>query len=265
MRPLNRPRKVKRRRRSFAHTQARAGRLTVRTRARRGTLPPEKWLAAGLLLGVAALIVLFSTSAAFFVYSDETEFVGLQTLAQKEVWDASGLPEGLSVFFVNTANVEQRLEALPAAQEAHVSLRFPNRLRIAITERKPAAVWSLGDRLWWVDESGRVLCEANVSSDLPVVISMVEEIVERGSQVDETAARSAATYSRLLEGATTFRYAPGLGLSLVTPQGWPAHLGDDTDCEKKVAALHILTEYFAQQGIQPKYVDLRVPEAPSYK
>jgi cell division septal protein FtsQ len=237
----------------------------VRTRGRRSTLPPEKWLAAGLLLAVAALVVLFSTSTAFFVYSDETEYVGLQTLAQKEVWDASGLPEGLSVFFVNTATVEQRLETLPSAQEARVSLRFPNRLRIAITERKPAAVWSLGDRLWWVDEAGRVLCEASVSSDLPVVISVVDGTVEPGSQVDETAARSAATYSRLLEGAATFRYAPGLGLSLVTPQGWPVHLGDDTDCERKIIALLILTEYFAQQGIQPQYADLRVPEAPSYK
>ncbi len=265
MRPFSKPRNVRRKtRRSFTYTQARAG-VALRPSRRNSALSREKWLALGLLFAVLALVVLFSTSTVFFVYSDEAQFVGLRMLTPEQVWDASGIPEGLSVFFLNTGKIEERLNALPVAKEARVSLRFPNRLRIAITEREPAAVWSAGASAWWVDEAGHVLSEASASSDLPVVMSDAEAPVEPGSQVDETAVRSAATYYGLLEGATTFRYAPGLGLSLITAQGWPVHLGDDTDCEKKAVSLRIITEYFAQQGIQPQYLDLRVPEVPSYK
>ncbi len=266
MRPLKRTGKVRRRsRRTFPYAQAQAG-LTLRPRTRRRSLPQEKWIAIGLLLGVLGLILLFSTSTAFFVYSDEAEFVGLRMLTPQAVWDASGVPEGLSVFFLNTATVEQRLEkTLPVAKEAHVSLQFPNRLSITIVEREPAAVWAVGNTLWWVDETGRVLSEATASSDLPVVTSTVEEVAEPGGQVDETAVRSAATYHRLLEEATTFRYTPEKGLSLVTAEGWLVHLGDDTDCEKKAACLRIIAEYVAQHGIQPRYLELRVPEAPAYR
>lgn len=265
MRPLSNPRNARRKtRRSFTYTQARAG-VALRPRSRRRGLSQEKWLALGLLAAALGLVILFSTSTAFFVYSDETEFAGLRILTPEAVWNAAGIPDGLSVFFLSKDRVEERLSALPVTQEACVTLRFPNRLRISITEREPAAVWSAGSATWWVDQGGHVLSEASVSSDLPVVISDAEGTVEPGSRVSETAVRSAATYHRLLEGATTFRFAPGRGLSLITAEGWPVHLGDDTDCQKKVVILRIITEHFARQGIQPRFLDLRVPEVPSYK
>ncbi len=263
-----RQRRVTRRKR-YALTQAHAApRVGVKAPGRHGyELSAARVAGLALALIAAAAIVAFSTSPAFFVYSDETRYVGLQLLAPETVWKAAGIPDGLSVFFVHTERIAQALKALPEVKDVRVTLRIPNRLTIAVTERAVQAAWVQAGTTWWVDESGHVL--AQVQEDIPAHIlrihSMVPTPLQPGSDVSAAAVRAVLRYHRLLPEALTFRYAEDTGISLVMPDGWPVHLGDDTDCELKIARLNALVEHFARRGIRPVYVDLRAPDAPAYR
>ncbi len=265
---MERRRRVTRRRgRTFAQAHA-VPRMGTRVVARRQAGPSPARLAGLALALVAAVAVLaFSTSPAFFVYSDETRYVGLRLLTPEAVWQAAGIPDGLSVFFVHTGRIAQALKALPEVKDARVTLRIPNRLTIAITERTVRAAWTQAGGTWWVDETGRVL--AQVQGDIPAdtlrITSMVPAPLQQGNDVSSAAVRAALHYHELVPEAVRFQYAEDTGISLIMPDGWPVHLGDDSDCELKIARLKALVEHFAQRGIRPVYLDLRAPDAPAYR
>lgn len=262
-----RRRVTKRRGHTFAQAHA-APRMAVRATARRQAAPsPARLVGLALALVAAVAVLAFSTSPAFFVYSDEVRYVGLDLLTPEVVWKAAGIPDGLSVFFVHTGRIAQALRALPEVKDARVTLRIPNRLTIAITERTVRAAWTQAGGTWWVDETGHVL--AQVQEDIPAdtlhIASMAPAPLQQGNDVSPAAVRAAMRYRELVPEALAFRYAEDTGISLIMPDGWPVHLGDDSDCELKVARLKALAAYFAERGIRPAYLDLRAPDAPAYR
>lgn len=262
-----RRRVTKRRGHTFAQAHA-APRVGVRPAMRRGpALSPARVAGLALVLLAAAAIVAFSTSPAFFVYSDETRYVGLKLLTPEAVWRAAGIPDGLSVFFVHTDRMAEALKQLPEVKDARVTLRIPNRLTITITERVVRAAWTQAGATWWVDETGRVLAQAqgDIPTDALHIQSMVSAPLQQGNDISAAAVRAALRYHELMPEALRFQYAEDRGISLIMPDGWPVHLGDDSDCELKLARLSALVEHFAQRGIRPAYVDLRVPDAPAYR
>lgn len=265
---MARQRRVTRRKRyTLTHAQA-APRLGVRAPTRRQhELSAARIPGLALALVAVVVIVAFSTSPAFFVYSDETRYTGLHLLTPEVVWQAAGIPDGLSVFFIHTGRIAQTLKALPEVKDARVTLRIPNRLTIAITERTVRAAWSQAGATWWVDETGHVLApvQGEIPADTPRIHSMAATPLQQGNDVSAAAIRAALRYHELTPEALTFRYADDTGISLVMPDGWPVHLGDDSDGELKVARLKALVEHFAQRGIRPVYLDLRAPDAPAYR
>ncbi len=188
-----RQRRVTRRKR-YALTQAHAApRVGVKAPGRHGyELSAARVAGLALALIAAAAIVAFSTSPAFFVYSDETRYVGLQLLAPETVWKAAGIPDGLSVFFVHTERIAQALKALPEVKDVRVTLRIPNRLTIAVTERAVQAAWVQAGTIWWVDESGHVLAQVqeDINAHILRIHSMVPTPLQPGSDVSVAAVRA---------------------------------------------------------------------------
>lgn len=265
---VERRRRVTRRKR-YTFVQAHAApRTGVRAPARhQPELSAARVAGLALALVAAVAIVAFSTSPAFFVYSDETRYTGLHLLTPEAVWQAAGIPDGLSVFFVHPGRIAQALKALPEVKDVRVTLRIPNRLTIAVTERAARAAWTQAGATWWVDETGHVLAQAQgeIPADTLRVHSMVPTPLQQGKDVSAAAVRAALRYHELVPEALTFRYAEDTGISLVMPDGWPVHLGDDRQCELKVSRLKALVEHFARRGIRPVYLDLRAPDAPAYR
>jgi cell division protein FtsQ len=268
MRLVQRNRRVTRRKgRTYAQSHA-ASRVAVRPTARRGLLPAEKWISLALLGLVVAAAVFFSSSPSFFVYSDEVEYVGLSLLSPEAVWAGTKIPDGLSVFFLHPSQAAAALRKLPEVKNASVALQIPNRLRIVITEREPKIAWTQGGATWWVDDTGKVLAminPADVPSTSPKATSMDTTPLQSGGQIDELAIRSIMHYNALEPEAVRYRYETEKGISLITSEGWLVHLGDDSDCARKLSLLKVMLNDFSQRGIQPVYLDLRVPDAPAYK
>ena len=242
--------------------------MSARPAASGSLLSGEKRIALALLAFAAIAIAFFSTSSAFYVYQDEAKYVGLHLLSPQTVWDATGISDGLSVFFLSTSHAAAQLDKLPQVKDARVSLMIPNHLKIIITEREPKVAWTQAGVTWWVDGTGRVIAminPADVPPTSPSVASMDATPLQAAFQLDEVAIRSVLRYNALDPQATQFRYNPVAGISLLTSAGWPVHLGDDSDCELKMTRLREVSANLAQKNIVPVYLDLRAPDAPAYK
>ncbi|MBC8129041.1 MAG: cell division protein FtsQ/DivIB [Rhizobiaceae bacterium] len=66
----------------------------------------------------------------------------------------------------------QTLEAMPWIEKASVSKTYPDRVAIALTERRPFAIWQKGRELFVVDAAGREIVPyaANRFQNLPFVV-----------------------------------------------------------------------------------------------
>ncbi|WP_182087156.1 cell division protein FtsQ/DivIB [Aureimonas sp. ME7] len=96
-------------------------------------------------------------------YSETSEIDVLQTLWMT---GAQTLP-ALDVGAARTA-----IEAMPWIESATIEKEYPNRVKIALVERKPFALWQRDKDLWIVDHEGREIVPYATTrfTDLPFVV-----------------------------------------------------------------------------------------------
>lgn len=98
---------------------------------------------------------------------------GAQALDRDAVLGAADLYVGMSIWDVDPATTEERIEALAWVHDAQVRREFPNSVRIAIVEREPVAI-AVVEGLQYVDRTGRVLGPVRPGShlDLPFITGL---------------------------------------------------------------------------------------------
>lgn len=132
----------------------------TRARMARRVTKRARWLAARLVPIGATLAALAAggagvhwllTSPRFAV--TEVAVVGASRLTPEEVVAASGIGSGTNLFRLDPTAVVARLEALPLVRHADLVRRLPNRVTLAVEERRPFTLAHAG-RLHWIDEQG---------------------------------------------------------------------------------------------------------------
>jgi cell division protein FtsQ len=91
------------------------------------------------------------TSARFAI--TEVAVVGASRLTPEEIVAVSGIGPGTNLFRLDRSAVVARLEGLPLVRRADLVRRFPNRVTLAVEERRPFTLAHAG-RLHWIDEQG---------------------------------------------------------------------------------------------------------------
>jgi cell division protein FtsQ len=84
---------------------------------------------------------------------------GQARLTEKELLAASGVDGRNSLPFLDAAAVRDRLMAIPLIKSARVMKLYPNRLVIAVEERRPHALWQQDGRVSVVAEDGVAIDE----------------------------------------------------------------------------------------------------------
>jgi hypothetical protein len=70
-----------------------------------------------------------------------------------------------NIFRLRTAEMERRIETMPAVLSASVVASVPNRLTVLVREREPILVWRAGEAAWLIDRLGVALAAADVAGD----------------------------------------------------------------------------------------------------
>jgi cell division protein FtsQ len=208
-----------------------------------------------LLLGLAATAAAFRyapdayAAALRHPYFAVNQIVlsGAQALDRDSVLAAADLYVGMSIWTVDPATAEERIEELAWVREAQVRREFPNRVRIAILEREPVAI-AVVEGLQYVDRTGRVLGPVRPGAhvDLPFVTGLKGQHLQ-GSGVPVL--RRALRFIRLCEkrhcagGVSEVHLHPVHGLVLIPREapvpvivGWGRWNGKIDRLERVLAA-----------------------------
>lgn len=151
-----------------------------RVRLARRVTRRARWVAARIVPIGAALAVLAAVGAgAVWLFTSprfavtEVAVVGASRLTPEEIVAASGIGAGTNLFRLDRSAVVARLEGLPLVRRADVVRRFPNRVTLAVEERRPFTLAHAG-RLHWIDEQGVSLGAESraVAPDAPVITGL---------------------------------------------------------------------------------------------
>ncbi|MES2989444.1 MAG: FtsQ-type POTRA domain-containing protein [Pseudomonadota bacterium] len=103
---------------------------------------------------------------------DEIQIDGLKRMNKMEVYSQALDQSSRAMPLVDLEGVRQRLLKYPWIEDARVSRRLPNTLRIYIVEREPAAIWQNHGQLMLIDAKGVPLepVKREAMPDLPLII-----------------------------------------------------------------------------------------------
>ncbi len=174
---------------------------------------------------------------------------------ESEVFRALG-PLDRSIVSLDMAAARQRIEALPWVETAMIKRVLPDKVAIAITERRPVAVWQDGAAAVLVDRSGRRL--ASAGSHAPTGLLQISG-ADAASAVDsllEALARHPAVASRIRQAEWRGRRRWDLELD----GGLRVKLAADR-AEISLRRLAALERSHAALLDRAGTVDLRLPDA----
>lgn len=109
---------------------------------------------AGLCLGLLLVYYHLLTNPFFCIKDNrDIDINGAKRLSPALIMHLSGLGPGVNLLALRPARVEQALAAHPWIAKAELTRLWPNRLRLRIIEREPAALIQLGE-LYYIDRKG---------------------------------------------------------------------------------------------------------------
>lgn len=209
---------------------------------------------------VGALVWTGSRSPLFDV--DHVDVLGSFLVSPAEATEAAGPLRRVPLADVDTTAAARRVEALPFVRSARVERVFPNRVRIRLTERMPAAFASRpAGGFALLDESGRVLADRpERPPDLPEVTG-AGEILPPGAWL-RGARPALVTYLALTEPLRRqVSVAAVAGESVTLRVGSrDVQFGPPEHLDAKVAALGALLDHLGDRPVVA--LDVRVPSVP---
>jgi hypothetical protein len=126
-----------------------------------------QWTMVLALFGAGAYdIYHFLFTSEFFIVR-HIEIEGCRQTSEAEMLQLAGIPEHVNIFSLNTERIAERIEKHPWTRQVQISRVFPDRIRIAIRERKPVAALNspYDGKIYGIDSDGVVLPEPEPSGN----------------------------------------------------------------------------------------------------
>src|SRR5260370_3422010 len=156
-----------------------------RVSARRSSIPRKT--ASRLLwacVAAALLCVVAIAAATLYEYgerswrfrvdsSDNIDGAGMEKVTKAQIMEVMGGDIGRNIFFIPLAKQKTQLEQIPWVESASVMRFVPNRLRVEIHERTPAAFARVGPRISLIDAGGTLMeLPQKHKYSFPVILGM---------------------------------------------------------------------------------------------
>lgn len=220
-----------------------------------GTL--RRLVALTAVTGLLAMIVWLFVDGNFYV--SKADVTGLRYASASEVYRQSGI-DGYSIFWVNGREVAEHLKELPYVKGATVRTALPNRVRIAVEERDPVAVWKVGGRDFWVDIEGITMPVASQVDGMPVLWDLDGSTVTADGHVDRELIAAVRALKQQQPYVFQFGYDRNNGLQFRMPTGTTVYLGKPDGLAQRVEELVVLQQRLASDGRQPTEINWRVED-----
>ena len=231
-------------------------RPTRRASAKSGG-PLRRLVALAAVAGLTALLVWLFADGIFYI--SNADITGLRYSSASEVYRQASI-DGYNILWVNGREVAGRLEALPYIKDATVRTSLPNRVRIAVEERMPVAVWKVGGRDFWVDLEGITMPVASQVDDLPILWDLDGSTVVADGRVDRELIAATRALKQQQPNVSDFGYDRIHGLQFRMPTGTMVYLGKPDGLARRVEELVVLQQSLAIEGRSPVEINWRVED-----
>jgi cell division protein FtsQ len=184
---------------------------------------------------------------------------GVSHLDRAQVLRLAGLAPGVNVLWLDTTAAAGRLEADPWIASATVTRSLPSTVRVAVTERTPAAQVKAGRGWALVAADGIVLDRVSDDPHLPVLATTLGDTHRLAGPASVVGGMSPWLRARVRS------VVPGRDGSLVVElsSGIRVLFGSPSDIAVKDQALAGILRWVGDSGATVGYVDLRAPLAPA--
>ncbi len=224
------------------------------------------------VLVVAAMVVLVVCelygflARTTFLNLERIEVSGLKKLKREELLAAAAVKPGDDLLSMRLSRMGEQLAKNPWIESVKVRRTFPHSLSIAIVEREPVGIVSMG-YLYYLDAKGEIFkpLQEGDSLDFPVITGFSEEDILRDPAGSKQTLKSMLGLLEQLRGnrggitvadISELHYDKGFGFTLFTmSRGLPIRLGTDGFREKLDRLARVYGELQNQiSGLE--YIDL---------
>lgn len=230
-----------------------------------------RWRRIVIGLGVVAVI---AGSVALYMSPllrvQKVEVVGAAGVSEIEVKTLASL-DGDSMFRVNLAATQARIQHLPMVQSVKIERRWPQTVRIAVTERTPWGIWRVGEDRYVIDAQGVVLTGVEPAEGAPLIRDLSNPVrLAPGDHIDADAVRLAQALLQrvpqtLAMNVDGLEYSSQKGLALTTDAGYRVVVGDSQNVDYKLAVWQSIEGKLGREAMAGHVLDLRFEERPSFQ
>jgi cell division septal protein FtsQ len=221
-------------------------------------------ISVAILFSVALAAFELAMGEAFYIYSPAV--VGNQRVPAAEIVAASGI-ETLHVLWLQPERITRTLtETIPEVRSAFIWCGLPAECTVQVLEREPMFEWKQNQTRTWVDAEGIAFPARGQAPSIPVIeIAPDVPALLPGRQVKPELIGAVQELVRVLPDIKGLHYTPGRGIEFTDPQGnWPVYVGVGPDMAERVSMWKSVSANLVSRKIQPKFIDVRYPQAPYY-
>lgn len=221
-----------------------------------------------------AAVLLAVMGAALFValgdlfYVTRVSIVGNTRTPAQEIAQISEIG-GKHILWVNTADAAERItNGIPSIKTARIDCQLPGKCVIKVQEREPRVVWQFGGAVTWVADDGLAFAARVTKGDDLKLVSVEAPqgpALLPGKEANPRIVAAVLAVSRALPKVRHYKYTTEHGLEFESAQGFPVYLGLGDNMADRAMLWQAVDDELAQQGITPRFVDLRFPSAPYFE
>jgi cell division protein FtsQ len=217
------------------------------------------------------VLVLAGLSAAYFsplFRVNEVEVTGTTAINAEDI-EATASLDGESMLTVDFTEAERAIEEMPQVKDATFERRWPQGVRIAVTERAPWGMWQIASTQYVIDDEGVVLAGVTPPAGLPVIQATASAgSLQLGDRVDRDAIALARALTeqvpaRLTQNIASIEWTNASGLTVVTDTGARVVVGDSENLDYKLTVWSQIEAEMGREAIAGHVLDLRFGDRPS--
>jgi cell division protein FtsQ len=199
---------------------------------------------------------------------EKVEVTGASAVSAEEIGRIANL-DGESMLSVSFSEAEREIERLPLVRDATIERRWPNALRISISERAPWGVWQIAETPYVIDQEGVVLSGVDPPAGAPTVRAVASGgSLAAGDRVDPDAvglvrALMEQVAGRLGLSIAGIEWTNASGLTLATDAGYRVVIGDSENVEYKLAVWSQVEAEMGREAMNGRVLDLRFGDRPA--
>jgi len=226
-----------------------------------------------LFIGLFAITTIVGTAALYLsplLRVQKVEVVGATAVSTDEVLSLARI-DGDSMLRLDLAAAERRMESIPMVQSARFERRWPQTIRVIVTERAPWALWEIGADRYVIDTEGVVLPGSAPIENAPVIRDVSGPArLAPGDHVDRDAVLLAQALLQrvpqtLAMNVAALEYSPHQGLALTTDAGYRVVVGDSQNIDYKLAVWQAIEGRLGRETMAGHVLDLRFGDRPSFQ